>query len=183
MLHFFTAVVIPRRVRFGVFISVRVGVRVCVRASALRMHIYTCENCRVPTRPLDRAAPLSRISSTAPQQSNSLSWHLRLSLYGSPPSGHTWNLRAFLRQRGVTRPETPLPLLLRICVSLLRLLNTFLLTSSCPRSAAPLRSHGAPAKWETNFIYYGLFFFNIISSNHGMLRGFKSHMMLLLGPN
>lgn len=40
MLHFFTAVVIPRRVRFGVFISVRVGVHVCVRASALHMHIY-----------------------------------------------------------------------------------------------------------------------------------------------
>lgn len=32
-----------------------------------------------------------------------------------PPRGHTWNLRAFLRQRGVTRPETPL--LLFLCMS------------------------------------------------------------------
>lgn len=34
------------------------------------------------------------------------------------PLGHTWNLRAFLRQRGVTRPETPLLLFPTICVSL-----------------------------------------------------------------
>lgn len=42
------------------------------------------------------------------------------------PLGHTWNLRAFLRQRGVTRPETPPSLFLCICVSLLS--HLFLLT-------------------------------------------------------
>lgn len=35
-----------------------------------------------------------------------------------PPSGHTWNLRAFLRQRGVTRLETPISLSLSLSPSL-----------------------------------------------------------------